>query len=66
MRREFDAWLIRQPNELLAEIDHWLAGLSDADLDTVCCGEESEIAALMESAPPFTDDLLNDYFDKVC
>lgn len=67
-RREMAEFLERQPQEILPAIDAWLSGLSDAELQEFCSGGEGEpererIAA---SAPPFTGQLLNDYFDEVC
>lgn len=66
MLGEFRRWLEKQPQEPLPEIDAWLASLSDDDLETFCAGEHSEMMALMSGAPPFTDKLLNDYFEEVC
>ncbi len=66
-QREFRRWLEKQPQELLPAIDAWLSGLSDDDLQTVCSGGEGpEQDALLASGPPFTNQLLNDYFDEVC
>lgn len=65
--REFARWIGRRDDKnALAPIDAWLASLTDEALDTVCCGEHSEVAAAMRKAPPFTDDLLNNFFDEVC
>lgn len=66
--RDRDKWLAAQPEDLVRPIDEWLAGLSDDDLRAVCSGgqDEPEQLALLAAAPPFTDDLLNDYFEKVC
>ena len=47
-------------------IDRWLAALDDEALQIVCCGEEREMEAAIERAPPFTSALLNDYFEQVC
>lgn len=65
-QRELAEFLERQPQEILPAIDAWLSSLSDDDLSTVCCGEHSEMEAALVSAPPFTSQLLNDYFDEVC
>jgi hypothetical protein len=65
-RRELSKFLERQPQEILPPIDAWLTSLSDEDLSTACCGEHSEMEAILASAPPFTDQLLNDYFDEAC
>lgn len=66
--REMRRWLERQPQEILPVIDVWFSSLSDEDLSTACCGgqDEPETQALLATAPPFTDQLLNDYFDEVC
>lgn len=51
----------------LSAIDQWLHGLSENDLQTVCSGEEIEQKELLRDrdAPPFTDQLLNEIFEKV-
>lgn len=66
VEHEFDRWIGGQPRETLATIDVWLSNLPAADLETICDGEETEAAAILRSAPPFTSDLLNRYFDEVC
>lgn len=66
MKREMREWMAKQPAEILVPIDAWLTSLSGTDIDTVCCGEASEAAALLASAPPLTDQMLNAYFDEVC
>lgn len=67
MLREFNKWLARNSLEpYLPAINEWLSGLSNDDLSTVCGGEYSEAQAILDSAPPFTDSLLNDYFNEVC
>lgn len=67
-QRELAQWLAHQPQELLPAIDQWLSSLSENDLGEFCCGGEDEPAkaTLRAQAPPFTDDLLNRYFDEVC
>lgn len=51
----------------LEAIDAWLGTLSDEQLETVCCGEASEGAAILATgAPAGTNELLNDYFEMVC
>lgn len=65
-RREFLKWAAKRPDDMLRPIDQWLAALTDEQMETVCCGEASETEAALVSAPAFTDDLLNDYFDEVC
>ena len=56
--------------EPLREIDNWLQGLDDAELDEICCGdsESEEGIAVRERhpPPPFADSLLDDYFEEVC
>jgi hypothetical protein len=47
-------------------IDHWLSGLSNEDLNTVCNGEETEACTILAAAPPQTADLLNGIFERVC
>jgi hypothetical protein len=66
MLGQLERWLETQPQDPLPAIDAWLLALSDEDLETVCVGEQLEVAALMASAPPFTDQLLNAYFEEVC
>lgn len=67
-RRELSNFLERQPQEILPAIDAWLGGLSQEDLQEFCCGGlgEPERELVAKDAPPFTDQLLNDYFDEVC
>lgn len=65
-RKELDSFLFRQEIDL-RPIDDWLNGLPDDDLERACFGEQSEIDAfLAANAPPFTGQLLDDYFDQVC
>jgi len=64
--RQYRSWIARREDPTLAEIDGWLGGLSDTDLATACCGETSEAEAVLVTAPAFTDDLLNAYFEEVC
>lgn len=66
MLGELDKFLSTQPGELLPAIDAWLSSLSSDDLELVCAGEQSEAAKVLAEAPPFTDQLLNDYFEEVC
>jgi len=67
-RRDLEKFLRRQPDEILKPVDAWLLTLSEADLETFCCGgeDEPETEALRAVAPPFADHLLNVYFDEVC
>lgn len=65
--RDFNRWIETQPLMMLGDIDKWLSDLTDDEMDLVCCASgEPESAALMASAPPFTDDLLIRYFEEVC
>jgi len=64
--RDLDRFLQRQPHDILPAIDRWLASLPTDDLETVCAGEHGEAQMLLATAPPFTESLLNDYFDEVC
>lgn len=50
----------------LADVDAWIGGLSDVQLETVCCGEQSEQQAALRGSPPGTDELLNAIFEEVC
>lgn len=53
-------------DQFLPDIDAYIAKLSKDELETLCCGEESEIETMCLTAPPFTNEFLNDYFDEVC
>lgn len=64
--RDLARWLKKQPPEILPPIDAWLGALSEDDLETACCGEVTEADAVLASAPPFTSDLLNRYFEDIC
>lgn len=65
---EFEKWIAKQPAEMLPAIDVWLSAKSDEEIFIICCGGEGEPEqeALMADAPPFTNDLLNSYFEEVC
>lgn len=63
---EFERWITHQPADILPAIDAWLLDLSDEHLNLICAGDEVEQAEILQSAPPFTDKLLTDYFDEVC
>lgn len=65
-RVDLAKWIDRGGHGPLAPIDNWLAGLTNEQLEIVCCGEDRERAAVMVYAPRGTDDLLNAYFDEVC
>lgn len=64
-KAELEAFFVGR-REDLAKIDAWLLSLTNEQLETACCGEHDEMAALLASAPPGTDQFLNDYFDEVC
>ena len=67
MLREMNKWLEQVSGDYdLGAIDAWFSGLSDDDLDAVCCGEETEQQRILESAPPFTWKFMCQYFDEVC
>lgn len=66
VEREFKAWIAKQPSDPLMLIDVFLSSLTDDVLNTLCDGEESEVDTILRNAPPFTDDLLNRYFNEVC
>lgn len=48
----------------LVKIDAWFASLSDDQMQVAVAGEETEMKVLLASAPPHTDELLNDIFDN--
>lgn len=48
-------------SDVLPAVESWLADLSDDELETVAIGEQVEARSLMQTAPKFTDTLLNDY-----
>lgn len=56
-----EAWLIQQPEVDLMKIESDLAQLSEAELNTVCCGEESEQYRL---ASVQVNDFLGRIFDE--
>lgn len=49
--------------DALPAIDTWLATLNSEQLETVCDGEQSERDAIMSNAPPFANQLLDDWFE---
>lgn len=65
-KQDLERFLSRQPQEILPAIDAWLTGLSEEELEVVCTGEHFEMEVILSKAPPFTNTLLNDYFDQVC
>lgn len=69
--REFEEWFgcwvkDRLSHDALQLMSDWLLALNEDDLLTVCDGEETEREALMASAHPMLNELLNAYFDEVC
>lgn len=66
MYRELGRFLSRQPEETLATIDAWLTSLTDEEFSSACSGAAPEDMALLQGAPPFTNDLLDAIFEKVC
>jgi hypothetical protein len=67
VQKAMDDFLATRPySDNFAEIDKWLGTLSKDELQTVCAGEESEMQAILSSAPAFTATLLEEYFDEVC
>jgi len=65
-RRDLERFLAKRPDEMLLPIDAWLSKLTDEQMSVICCGEHEEMRAALVAAPPFTDDLLAEYFDEVC
>lgn len=67
VRKEMTDFLAGRPySDHFEKIDKWLGGLSKDDLLTVCAGEESEQVKILSVAPPFTSQLLDEYFEEVC
>lgn len=64
---DYIRWIAKQDGPL-AEIDAWLSTLSDEQIDLLSVGgsDEPETIAIRASAPPFTDALLEAYFEEVC
>lgn len=50
----------------LGQMDAWLAGLSEEDIDTACAGEDLDMRALLAKAPQGTDKMLTSLFEEVC
>jgi len=51
------------PAELRA-IDHYLATLSEEDLEVACCGEQEDQKSILVNCPPNTTELLDDWFQN--
>lgn len=67
VRGEIDRFLAQRGySDHFSEIDAWLGSLSEGELETVCAGEETERLDVMRSSPPFTETLLDEYFNEVC
>jgi len=65
--REMQRFLDMRPyRDDLPAIDSWLATLTPEQFETVCDGEMSEMDAILVNSPPWTNTLLNDYFEEVC
>lgn len=54
--------MMHSPHDLDA-IDQWLSTRTDAQIETLVDGEQSEMQRELEGAPPGTDMLLNDIFE---
>lgn len=48
----------------MKSINAWLGTLSEQQLETVCDGDQDEAEAITRSAPPFTEALLNEWFEE--
>lgn len=67
VRKEMADFLAARPySDQFGKIDEWLGSLSKDDLITICAGEEAEQHAILSVAPPFTSQLLDEYFEEVC
>lgn len=67
VKKEIDSFLSSRPySDQFAAIDAWLADVTDEEFETVCAGDEVERDAVMRAAPPFTETLLDEYFQEVC
>lgn len=49
----------------LKPINAWLGTLTEHQFETVCDGDQDEAEAITKDAPPFTETLLEEWFD-VC
>lgn len=67
VRKETADFLAARPySDQFFAIDTWLGSLGRDEMQTICAGEETEQRAILASAPPFTAQLLDEYFDEVC
>lgn len=63
-RRDIREFIERTPlQEFLPDINRFLLALTGPELRAVCSDPEGR-DDLMNRAPPFTDQLLNDFFDR--
>jgi len=46
-------------------IDAWLGTLTESQFEAVCDGDQDEAETITKNAPPFTEAILNEWFD-VC
>lgn len=51
--------------EIVKSFEVFLSPLPQHTLHTICCGEETEVKALLQNAPAWLDEFLNDLFDKI-
>lgn len=56
---------LAHPPEALAEIEAWIATLTEDERETLAAGEHNDVQALIARAPhgAFLDDILNDAFE---
>jgi hypothetical protein len=67
VRKEIADFLAARPySDHFGAIDKWLGELSKDELETVCAGEETEMLAVLSTAPAWTSSLLEQYFEEVC
>src|SRR3546814_8846380 len=65
MRRELRVFLGKVAGDYdLGEIDRWLSALSENDLHEVVSGDQEEQRRILESAPPFAEKFMCQYFDE--
>ncbi len=64
--RELQRFIDSRPYaDELKPIDAWLGTLTEHQFETVCDGDQDEAEAITKAAPPFTEMLLDEWFD-VC
>lgn len=64
--QECRAFLEQNDNGYLDQIDAWLAAQTNEAISIIAGGEETEIEDAMQGSPPWTNALLNQYFNEVC